>query len=153
MTIDELNKKLNDSDWTIHAKLIDGNTFFYGIDDDEILKLDRNNTVSLFRAKLANFGFFKLVTPYVDTPVNERKPEKKYIVSIAFKDEMAICYTNKLEGYDLINANKYVLPTECLFTKDDLEDLYGHLMEEYGKHYELVAETATIDANLYKELL
>ncbi|TPR46993.1 hypothetical protein DY125_07835 [Apilactobacillus micheneri] len=144
MTIDELNRKLNKSDWAIHAEFIHGNTFFYGIGDDKkILKLDRNNTISLFKTTLNNFGFFKIISDYVDTPVNERKSEKKYNIIFFTDDQMCIYYLKgRVRDWYIANSDNpsFLKNNDAVFTKAEINDII-----ECKPKYEAVIKAAMVE--------
>ncbi|TPR40428.1 hypothetical protein [Apilactobacillus micheneri] len=86
MTIDELNKLLSEKkqDGIVKATIDEhGTTIFRGSENEYRMILSSvghwQNIITISN------DFFELVAPYVDTPLSEREPEKKYNI-IFFKD-------------------------------------------------------------------
>lgn len=134
MTTDELIERLNEND-QIHAEKGSGSICVYDNTGRIMLTFsDRATTIFDFAynyqiaveslnqesRKYAN----DLIDEYLHTPIDERKPEKKYAIAWAADDDGTANYLCKRYGDWCICKRRYGgFPNGALFTQKELDDL------------------------------
>lgn len=134
MTTDELVERLNQNK-RVHADNIDGIIILYNDSEHPLMSFNTQATNFLdftFNDQLPSDSMGKAsrqyvasqIEEYLQTPIEKRKPEKKYAIAWANDDDGTANYLCKRYGdWCIFKRRNGGFPNGALFTQKELDDL------------------------------